>query len=57
MIKKVKQHGKRGVERRFDAQPTKELMCKWRRQQGQVDFQYLYKNYIILIQILQNGLT
>jgi len=45
-----------GVERESDPQPTKELICKWRRQ-GQAILQYLYQNNIILIQILQNGLT
>jgi hypothetical protein len=47
VIMNVKQHGNRGTERQFDPQPTKEMICKCRRQQGQVILQYLFQNNII----------
>lgn len=49
VIINVKEHGKREVERQFDPRSTKEIICKWRRQQGQVVLQYLYQNNIIYI--------
>jgi hypothetical protein len=45
----VKGQANSGAEREFDPRPSKELICKWRRQQGQAILQYLHQNIIILI--------